>query len=94
MVVGGFAKLIQDWRDLQITLSLVVLVVGGLGFLLPESPRWLIAKGKSKQAKKLMKKAAKMNGKTIPKELIEAIDYDTDEDGELFNMSNSHIVWY
>jgi OCT family organic cation transporter-like MFS transporter 4/5 len=53
MLVGLLAFLIQDWRDLQITLGILVFLLVGLYFVLPESPRWLIAQRKYDEAKKV-----------------------------------------
>lgn len=40
MLVALLAYMIQDWRDLQLTLSVIVLCLAGLYFVLPESPRY------------------------------------------------------
>lgn len=39
----------------------------------PESARWLMAKGRIKEAKKLFQKAAVMNKRTIPPELLDEV---------------------
>jgi hypothetical protein len=39
--------------------------------LLPESPRWLIAKGRNEAAVKFVRKAAKINKKVVPEKLLE-----------------------
>eukprot|EP00095_Tigriopus_kingsejongensis_P002789 maker-scaffold728_size105512-snap-gene-0.21 protein:Tk02789 transcript:maker-scaffold728_size105512-snap-gene-0.21-mRNA-1 annotation:"hypothetical protein LOTGIDRAFT_108247" len=64
--VGLMAYFIQDWRTLQMTLAILVFLLSGLWFLMPESPRWLISKGRNEKARSILVKAAKMNGKTIP----------------------------
>ncbi|CAJ0920520.1 unnamed protein product [Ranitomeya imitator] len=47
--------------------------VEGLGELigfLPESPRWLLTKGKNEKAKNLLQKAATFNRRTLPEDLL------------------------
>ena len=52
---------IRDWKMLQIVVSAPLFLLLLLYFVLPESPRWLIATGRYKEAKELIEKAAKIN---------------------------------
>uniref|UniRef100_T1JCC2 Major facilitator superfamily (MFS) profile domain-containing protein n=1 Tax=Strigamia maritima TaxID=126957 RepID=T1JCC2_STRMM len=65
MTLSGVAYLIRDWRHLQLAISIPNIFMITYIWLLPESPRWLISKGKFDQALKVLKKAAKLNGKTL-----------------------------
>ena len=50
---------------------------------IPESPRWLISKGRLADSRKIVEHAAKVNGKTIPAHLLEpAIDQHKHEKNE------------
>ena len=37
--------------------------------LVPESPRWLVSKGRYEEAENIIRKIAKFNGKTLPSKL-------------------------
>lgn len=41
--------------------------------ILPESARWLITQGKKEQAIKEIHKAAKVNGRKVPEEMLEKV---------------------
>ena len=41
-----------------------------LWFLVPESPRWLIATGRTAEAAEIIKKAAASNGKAVPEDML------------------------
>lgn len=43
------------------------------GRVLPESPRWLLTKGRIEEAKKLLQKAAATNKRSLPPELLEQV---------------------
>ncbi|XP_037789627.1 organic cation transporter protein-like [Penaeus monodon] len=66
MVVPGIAYLIRDWKPLQAALTTPALVLVVFYFLLPESPRWLILKGRHKEALEVLHRAARLNGRTLP----------------------------
>ncbi|TRY79719.1 hypothetical protein TCAL_01982 [Tigriopus californicus] len=66
MFVGLMAYLMQDWRTFQMTLAILVFLLAGLWIVMPESPRWLISKGRMEKARVILTKAARMNRKTIP----------------------------
>lgn len=57
---------VRDWRYLSLAVSLPLLFIFSCFFILPESPRWLIATGNYRRAAKLMKTIATFNRKTIP----------------------------
>ena len=52
---------VKDWMTFQIVISAPFFLLLLLYFILPESPRWLIATGRHEEAKELIEKAAKMN---------------------------------
>jgi len=74
-LIGIEAMIFRDWRVLQVVAYLPLLGLLGLYWFLPESTRWLIANGKNEQARKQIKDAAEMNGRSIP-------DYYYQEDAE------------
>jgi len=67
MVLPGFAYIIPYWANLQIAISIpsllfaVMLVVPGL---VPESPKWLLTKGRVEEAREIIEKIEKINGRT------------------------------
>ena len=62
MIVALFAYLMQHWQTLQITLSILVLALAPLvWFILPESPRWLVAVNKTDKAIEIFSFGSKLN---------------------------------
>ncbi|KAK4883225.1 hypothetical protein RN001_006544 [Aquatica leii] len=53
--------LIRDWRYFQLTITLPSLILLSYYWIIPESPRWLLAVGQQKKAIKIMEKAAHHN---------------------------------
>lgn len=54
-----FGYFLRDWSSFQLAISLPSVLFLSYYFLLPESPRWLMTVGRSKDALKIMKAAAK-----------------------------------
>ena len=67
IALSPLAYLIQEWKYLQITLSVLVFCNMASLLIIPESPRWLIAKNKIEEALMVLKKGASTNKKTLPK---------------------------
>lgn len=57
---------VRDWRFLSLAVSLPLLMLFSCFFILPESPRWLVATGNYRRAAKVMKSMARLNRKPIP----------------------------
>ena len=66
-ILGLVAIGIRDWWKLQIVVSAPIFILLGLYFVLPESPRWLIATGRYKQARNTIENAAAMNKVPYPR---------------------------
>ncbi|XP_067422288.1 solute carrier family 22 member 13-like isoform X2 [Emydura macquarii macquarii] len=73
MVLAGLAYGIRNWRLLQIAGSAPVFCLFFYIWVLPESARWLMTKEKVEEAKKLLQKAASVNKRTFPPELLDQL---------------------
>ena len=67
--------LIRDWVTLQLVAHLPILALLGLYFLVPESPRWLIAVGRTEEAKVIIQKGAEINGRTLPDSIFAVCNF-------------------
>ncbi|GIY87638.1 organic cation transporter protein [Caerostris darwini] len=61
----GIAYLLKDWFWIQIAITAPCIVLLFTWWLLPESPRWLMSKGRVDEAQKILIKAAKTNKKKL-----------------------------
>lgn len=66
VLLAGIVYLVRDWRYLSLSVSLPLLLLFTCFFILPESPRWLVATGKYRRAARIMKIMARLNRKEIP----------------------------
>lgn len=66
MLLSGLTYLVRDWRHLSLATSVPFFLYFFYWFVLPESPRWLLSKGKFENASKILEKLAKVNGKEFP----------------------------
>ncbi|GJQ74449.1 hypothetical protein Trydic_g21319 [Trypoxylus dichotomus] len=64
--IAGMAYLLRDWRHLQLAISLPGMLFLGLWWVLPESPRWLHAMGRTKELREVLQHAAHINRKPLP----------------------------
>ncbi|XP_029313820.1 solute carrier family 22 member 13-like [Cottoperca gobio] len=77
MLMSGIAYFIRNWRILQLVLfSPLVVVLGVFYWILPESARWLITQGRKEEAIKEIRKAARVNGRTVPEDLLGKLEVD------------------
>lgn len=73
MLTAGFAYFIHDWRWLQIALTLPGLLFMCYYWIIPESARWLLSKGRKEEAFVIIRKAAKENKVEIPSEIFDQL---------------------
>ncbi|GFT90670.1 organic cation transporter protein [Nephila pilipes] len=75
LILSLVAYFVRKWRVLELAISIPAAVLLIYYWLLPESVRWLISKGKHNKAKQTILKAAKWNNATIPEHLLRAAEY-------------------
>ncbi|XP_029014114.1 solute carrier family 22 member 7a [Betta splendens] len=63
MLLALMAYLIPDWRHLMLAVTLPCIPVVVSWWWLPESARWLLARGRLEEARKYLVQCAQMNGK-------------------------------
>ncbi|XP_051903008.1 solute carrier family 22 member 6 isoform X2 [Hippocampus zosterae] len=63
LLLAGLAYWLRDWRKLHLVVCLPHIVSFACSWWLAESPRWLILKGRSRDALKTLHRVARINGK-------------------------------
>lgn len=69
MSLAGFAFLFRHWQHLQIAITLPSIILLSYWWVVPESPRWLLAFGRQRAACRILQKGANINqikNKDIP----------------------------
>ncbi|XP_063050404.1 solute carrier family 22 member 6-A [Engraulis encrasicolus] len=66
MLLSGIAYLLRDWRQLQLAISAPGFIFLFYIWLVPHSARWLLVNDRREEAVSLLKKAAKINGRSFP----------------------------
>ena len=79
------AYFIRDWIPLQLATCIPILAMVLLYFVVPESCRWLISQGRTEEAKKILKKRAKVNNFAEP---IPDHVFQSDDDEKLATSNN------
>ncbi len=63
MTFGGVVYLIPDMKHLEIFVTCSLIPAFIVAIFLPESPRWLLSKGRVEEAKPIIRTAIRWNGK-------------------------------
>ncbi|XP_016950318.1 organic cation transporter protein isoform X1 [Drosophila biarmipes] len=66
MIISGLAYLTQDYQRLQLCIGIPGIFLCFLWFVVPESPRWLLVKGRIDEVRRIIEAAAKFNGRQLP----------------------------
>ncbi|CAG2242233.1 OCTN [Mytilus edulis] len=71
MLLALAAYYIRNWKYLNLVVTIPSLIFLSYIWLLPESPRWLLVKGRAKEAEEILQKTAKYNKTSLPHNLFE-----------------------
>lgn len=74
VLLAGVVYIVRDWQYLTLAVSLPLLLLFSCFFVLPESPRWLMAVGQPRKAAKVLKTMARVNGLTVIPDFISIIE--------------------
>nr|XP_022342565.1 organic cation transporter protein-like [Crassostrea virginica] len=73
MLVAPIAYLLQNWRYIQLAISLPSVLAIAYIWLAPESVRWLVLQSKMEAVKEQVQRMTKFNGLPYPTEPMEAV---------------------
>lgn len=73
-MLAGVTYLIRDWVTMGMVTSIPFLLYYGYILVLPESPRWLLAKGRYEEALKVLEEMARVNQKELPDSFRRALE--------------------
>lgn len=93
VLLSGIVYLVRDWRYLSLAVSLPLFLLFSCFFILPESPRWLVATGKITRAAQVMKTIARVNQKPIPdnfEDVLRQCYHSSSTDDQPEKEENSH----
>ncbi|XP_026750415.2 uncharacterized protein LOC113511045 [Galleria mellonella] len=88
------AYIFRDWFYLSLATSLPFIILYGYYWLIPESPRWLVGRGRIAEAEKVLKDLARKNGITLHRgfliEIHKRIKAEESAEAELTISSNAN----
>ncbi|KAK3084599.1 hypothetical protein FSP39_016090 [Pinctada imbricata] len=73
VLLGGIAYWLQNWRHIQLAITLPSLLTVGYYWLVPESLRWLIIQKRVTQVEELVAKITKVNKLPYPRDTMATI---------------------
>ncbi|XP_055337550.1 beta-alanine transporter-like [Paramacrobiotus metropolitanus] len=93
VIVIGIAYFIRTWRLLALVTACPMLLIFGLWFFYPESPRWLLAKGRYDELEALLRHIARVNGVQLTPEFDVALpkllrDIESEEQSQKYSAAD------
>ncbi|CAH0546488.1 unnamed protein product [Brassicogethes aeneus] len=83
---------LREWRILALATTLPFISLFFHWWLLPESPRWLLAQGRYEEAKKILLTMARVNGKKVPENFMSKIEEKMKTQQKLNQLSSTYGI--
>ncbi|OCT83983.1 solute carrier family 22 member 20 [Xenopus laevis] len=93
LLLAALAYGIREWRWLQFTVSAPFYFFFLYSWLVPESARWLILKGRSREALKYLRRVAIINGKRKEGEMLSQKILISHMQSEISQVKRSHSIF-
>lgn len=92
-LVGLLFWLCPDWVILQLIVSVPPLLFIGYHWIVPESVRWLLARKDYTKARKLIRKAAHVNGVELSEHKLQQLDLKSPSENVCVKNLKAHTRW-
>ncbi|XP_070532076.1 organic cation transporter protein-like [Ptychodera flava] len=69
MMLALHGYMIREWKTLQLVTSVPTILFLSYWWLIPESPRWLIAVGREEEAEDIIRKCGRVNNVPVPEDI-------------------------
>ena len=91
----------RNWQDIQLIILWPIAVVVILSWVIPESARWLMTRGRYEDAQRAVERAAKINRRTIHPDIMTSLNADKDKEAatsqsplSLFQSAKLAVRWF
>lgn len=91
--LAGVGFLVRDWHYVEIIIAAPMVLYLSYWWLIPESPRWLINKGRFDEAEEILRKAAKINKKELPAKILDRDIRDDTKTEKVYKIFTSRILF-
>ncbi|XP_034334409.2 organic cation transporter protein [Magallana gigas] len=71
ILLGGIAYVLKDWFWIELCLSIPTVFYLSYWWIIPESPRWLLRRGRQEEAEMILRRAAEVNKVLLPEKLFD-----------------------
>ncbi|KAK7106961.1 organic cation transporter protein-like isoform X2 [Littorina saxatilis] len=94
ILLAPMAYLLRDWQHLQIATAIPTFAFLSYFWLIPESARWLVSKGRVVEAEVILLKAARVNKVSLTPGLLDSITVPVDKGQSVLTMfQHPVLVW-
>ncbi|KAK7107667.1 hypothetical protein V1264_015553 [Littorina saxatilis] len=84
VLLAPLAFWLREWTHLQLTTACLAIPFLSYWWFIPESPRWLLSKGRKEQAEVVITRTAHVNGVTLPPGILKKVRVQDQAGGNLF----------
>ncbi|XP_060551322.1 organic cation transporter protein-like [Ruditapes philippinarum] len=92
VTLAGMAYFVRDWRNLELYAAIPNIVYLAYYWLIPESPRWLLANGRREEAECVLRKAAKINGVRLQNGRFLDRYNENEDSGKVWHLFRSRVM--
>ncbi|CAC5395440.1 SLC22A4_5 [Mytilus coruscus] len=90
--LAGMGYFLRDWQHVGLSIAAPCVLFLCYWWIIPESPRWLISRGRPEEAVKILKKVALTNKANVPEKLLRIQD-EPDNHGNLWHLFSSKVLF-
>ncbi|XP_069946237.1 organic cation transporter protein [Cherax quadricarinatus] len=90
-MTGVLAVFIRDWRWLQVAVTAPALLLISFNWLMPETIRWLVAVGRTDEAKMIIQRIARANNVDVPRHLLDNHNMESGPVDGTLSLTSSNI---